>query len=480
MPRLAMLVAVVLLVLIGIVMVFSASTVEAINNGESPTAYVVKQVIFVAVGTVLALLVYRSNYRSLMGGVWFWGFWGVCFVLLCLVPLIGTNILGAKRWIYVGSFSIQPTEFAKIMIVVAAAKVLMELRSEVRAFKDASIAAFVLVLVPMGLILGTQSDMGSTIIILAGVLAVMWLGEVPTKVMLGICAAVVVVGAVALFGGSGYRQERVKIWLDPFSDQYGTGYQMVRSFYAFSEGGLFGVGLGNSREKFLYLPEAETDFIFSIIGEEFGLVGTVVVVALFIAVLFCGLRVAKNAADDFGAMVAGGLTCMLVIHAFLNMACATGLFPTTGKPLPFISSGGSSVIASLLMVGLILSVSRVAGEEACAPQRSSAERRRANLNYIRVEDSPASGAARRTHGAEPGFDERPRTRRARGDAFGGVMAPRDGGSAQGSRRARVDERVDSRRNASRGSSRAETSSRVSSRDSRRSDRGRRDGGRSSR
>lgn len=479
MPRLALIVAVTVLVLIGIVMVFSASTVEAIHNGDSAVSYVVKQTVFAAVGTAFAALVYRCDYRALLGGWAFWAFWGICALLLLAVPFIGTNILGATRWIYIGGFSLQPTEFAKIMLVAAGAKLLYEMREEMRDVRQTLLFVLVLVLLPLAFLYKTQSDMGSAVVIFVGLVAVMWLGEVPTRYVGIICLAVVLIGALGIVG---YRADRVAVWLNPWSDQYGDGYQMIRSFYAFSEGGLIGVGLGNSREKFLYLPEAETDFIFSIIGEELGLLGTLLVVVLFLVVLYCGLRIAQRAAEPFGAMLAGGLTCMLVGQAFLNMACATGLFPTTGKPLPFISSGGSSIMASLLMVGIILSVSRVAGEQAMAPQRSAAERRRANLNFIRVEDAPARDASRpsrATRQDERASEARPaRQRRARGSAFGGVMAPRSDAPAARGDSPSGDSRGSQRRS-SRGSSRAETPTRASARGSRRTNQGgRRGAGRS--
>ena len=387
MPRLALIGAVLLLVLIGIVMVFSASTVEAINNGDSPASYVVKQALFSIVGGALAAFISFRDYRSLRGGAWFWAFWGICVALLVAVPIIGRNILGATRWIYIGPFSIQPTEFAKIMLLAAGARVMADYREEMVDRKQALVTAAVLVILPLVLLYKTQSDMGSAVIILLGLFAVMWLAEVPWWHVALVALGVVAVGA--FFGLTGYRSARIAVWLDPWSDQYNTGYQMIRSFYAFSEGGIFGVGLGNSREKFLYLPEAETDFIFSIIGEECGLVGTLAVIALFIVVLFCGVQIARQASDTFGKVLAGGLTAMLVGQAFLNMACATGLFPTTGKPLPFVSSGGSSVVASLIMVGILLSVSRASALESSFPRNDAAERRRANLSYIRVEDEPA-------------------------------------------------------------------------------------------
>lgn len=381
MPRVLLVVASFLLVLVGLVMVFSASTVETISQGDSIFSYVGKQALFAVVGAIGAFVIAKFiPYHVWKGG---WAFrlsWGVCALLLLAVPFVGTEILGAKRWILIGGFSLQPTEFAKIAIVLAAAKVLYDFRNEFTDAKRALVSSVVLVVLPVAFLYKTQSDMGSAAIILVGVITAMWLGEFPMKRLIPL---VVVVGVVGVIGLAGYRSDRISVWLNPWDDGeggYGTGYQMIRSFYAFAEGGIFGVGLGNSREKFLYLPEAETDFIFSIIGEELGLIGALFVIALFMVVLFAGLRIAHHAPDNFGCMMAGSLTVMLVAQAFLNMACATGLLPTTGKPLPFISSGGSSILASLFMVGLIMSVS--VGSNTL----TSHERRRNDLNVIRVDD----------------------------------------------------------------------------------------------
>ena len=211
-----------------------------------------------------------------------------------------------------------------------------------------------------------------------------WLGEAPWKAVAALVLGGIVLAAAATFFVS-YRSDRM-LYLDPWNDGeggYGRGYQIIHSYYAFSQGGLFGVGLGNSREKFLYLPESETDFIFSIIGEEFGMVGALVVIGLFMALLYCGMRIARSAPDDFGTMVAGSLTVMIVFQAFLNIGCAMGVFPTTGKPLPFISSGGSSLVASFMMVGLVLAVSEASGEDR------EYERRRDDLRIVRATDGPA-------------------------------------------------------------------------------------------
>ena len=210
------------------------------------------------------------------------------------------------------------------------------------------------------------------------------------RFILGVCVLGVVFVVVAIVG-TGYRSDRM-LFLNPWADGengLGKGFQLIHSYYAFSEGGLFGVGLGNSREKF-YLPEAETDFIFAIVGEELGMVGALAVVVLFILFLYAGMRIAKAAANDFATMVAGSCTLMLVFQAFLNIGCVVGLLPTTGKPLPFVSSGGSSLIATFIMVGLILSVSKEAGGP------SIYEKRRADLRVVRAAEPDHSPSKRKS------------------------------------------------------------------------------------
>ncbi len=405
-PRVVLVVSAILLVLIGLVMVFSASTVEAIADEESVFSYVGKQAAFVAVGTLGAFLVVRLlPYHVWRSGPVFYLFWGIAVVLLVAVLLFGTEALGAQRWIYIGPFSLQPTEFAKIILIIGAARIMCDFNEGLMSLRQAIVWFAALVIAPLGFLFVTQSDMGSAMIILFGLLAVAFLGEVPARILVPIVVVLGIVGVIAM--NTGYRAERVAVWLNPWNDGkggYGTGFQLIHSFYAFAQGGIFGVGLGNSREKFLYLPEAETDFIFSIIGEELGMIGAVAVILLFVAFLYAGLRIAEKAPDEFGKLVAGGLTVMLAGQAFLNMACATGLFPTTGKPLPFISSGGSSVMSSLLIVGVLLSVSY--GSNVLTPY----ERRRNNLDVLHVEQSEAGG--------DRSADSRSRGRTARSGGFG--------------------------------------------------------------
>lgn len=411
-PRIVLVVSSIMLVLIGLVMVFSASTVEAIADGDSVFSYVGKQAVFVVVGAVAAFAVARIlPYHLWRSGPLFYIFWGLAMVLLVAVLFVGTTILGAQRWIYIGPFSLQPTEFAKIILVIGAARIMCDVNEGAMDLKQAAVWFLVLVLAPLGFLFVTQSDMGSAIIILMGVFAVAWLGEVPSRILLAVAIAIGLAGVAAM--STGYRAERVAVWLNPWNDGmggYDTGFQLIHSYYAFAQGGIFGVGLGNSREKFLYLPEAETDFIFSIIGEELGLLGAAAVIALFVALLYAGLRIAAKAPDEFGRILAGSLIVMLVGQAFLNMACATGLFPTTGKPLPFISSGGSSVISSLLIVGVIMSVSY--GSNVLTPY----EKRRNNLSVLRVD---RGGAARPAKGGSSGAGRGASVRRSGFDAVRG-------------------------------------------------------------
>ena len=309
-PRVILVVATVLLSLLGLVMGFSASSIEAISLDENVYSFVGKQAAIMALGALLAYGIGKHvRYHIWRDTKIFWAVWAVIAGLLIAVLFFGTNILGATRWIYVFGFSLQPSEFAKIIFVIAAARFLAEYTAGERTLRQLVVALIVAVVLPLAFLYKTQSDMGTAIIVVMGLLAVLWVGEVPTPIIVGVTIALVVAGAVGMVG---YRADRLQVWLDPWSDMHGTGYQVIRSFYAFAEGGIFGVGLGNSREKFQYLSEAETDFIYAIIGEELGLIGAVAVIALFLAVLFAGLRIARFAPDDFGRMMAGGLTVMLV------------------------------------------------------------------------------------------------------------------------------------------------------------------------
>ena len=386
-PRIIMLLSVLALVLIGFVMIYSTSSVITLANADAPDAAnpmadVLGQVRYAVAGLVLAAAIWKFLPCSVWRGPFVYAAWGLAAILLVATMFIGVGDeeWGARRWLVLGSASLQPSEFAKIVLVLVGARLFADLREGVLTFRAFFVQIFVLVLAPILLILAKQSDLGTAMICVVGILAVMWLGEVPARTMAVVAGLVVAVGVVGVVSEP-YRMSRLMVFLDPWNDGkegFGTGYQLIHSLYAIAGGGVFGVGLGNSHEKYLYLTQSDTDFIFAIIADELGLAGALVVIALFALFLYAGMRIARSATDNFGTMVAGGLTIMIAFQAFLNIAMVVGWFPVVGKPLPFVSSGGSSLIATLAMVGLILSVSK----EAAAP--TIYERRRADLRVVRA------------------------------------------------------------------------------------------------
>lgn len=352
--RIGFIAVVVALILFGLVMLYSASSIYSYNLYGEYTAIFSNQLKFVAMGVLaavgLAFFSYRSQLFSVLCMIGLIG----STVLLVAVLFEGTDALGARRWIDLGFTSIQPSEFAKIFLMVVLAYLVDKSRNE--GFSLFHIGLMIVsCLIPVGLIL-LEPDLGTTIIAFVGILAVLWFGGLPKRVVGILGLVVVVVGIVAIFG-TGFRQARITSWLDPGSDPQGDGYQLLNSYYAFGGGGIFGVGLGMSKQKFNWLPQGENDFIFAIVGEELGLIGALLVVALFFGFTFFALRIARNAPDALGAMIAGSCGVMVGAQGFLNMLCVVGALPITGKPLPFFSAGGSAFITTMLMVGLVLSVS---------------------------------------------------------------------------------------------------------------------------
>ena len=377
-PRLIMLLCVLGLTLLGFVMIYSASSISAMSEDISTASYLIDQLGFAVVGVIAMFVLWKIVPYRFWEGPAIWVIWGIAVALLLLTAVMGLSALGAQRWLRLGPISLQPSEFVKIAIVLMAAKLFSEFRMGLTDPRTFIVQMIIFIVAPTGFLFATQSDLGTTAIIALGVLGVMWLGEVPLRTILIVigCLVVFALGATVF---SSYRGDRF-LYLNPWNDGengYGRGYQIIHSYYAFAEGGIFGTGLGNSREKYLYLPESETDFIYAIIGEELGLIGAVAVIIVWLILLWAGMRIARAATDDFGAMISGALTIMLVFQAFLNIGCVIGVFPTTGKPLPFISSGGSSLIASFMMIGLILSVSEDTGG------RSVYEGRRDDLRVVR-------------------------------------------------------------------------------------------------
>ncbi len=367
------------LLVVGLVMVYSSSSITSLVEQGDPLGEAIKQCFFAVLGTAIAVAVAKFVDEDAWRGRFGNCFYVVCVVILLFTFLMGTVGLGAKRWLVIGPISIQISEFAKIAFVMMAARLVEEFRGGALDFKTAIIRGVVFIAVPLMLfIFVAQSDLGTTLICLVGVGIVVWLGGLSWRTTAFVFLAVAVASVIAIVGAP-YRMQRLMNFTDPWADAQNTGYQLVHSFKALASGGLFGVGIGNSYEKLLYLPEAETDFIFAIVGEEMGLLGSLSVIAAFMVFLVGGFRIARQARSPFMSLFAAGLTMMIVFQAFLNISCVVGLAPTTGKPLPFISSGGSSLLSSLLLVGALLSVSFGSSSEGEYRQR------RENLRVVSAE-----------------------------------------------------------------------------------------------
>lgn len=360
-PRLVLLVSTAILVCFGLVMIYSASSISAMTSedmGYNPFYYVQRQLGFAAAGVALAFIVSRIDYRAVVRNLQV-PIWIVTIGMLAIIftPIAGADAYGATRWISIGPFSFQPSEFAKITILISVSYLAQQYFidqtiDQIEFFKKFAIAA----LVPLVLILA-QPDKGSTLIIVGTLLVIGYLADVDRRVLATIAVAGFI-GFAFLSLKDDYSRARVVTMLNPWADYYGAGYQLAQGFYAFGSGGIFGVGFGFSRQKYSYLPMAHNDFIFAVIGEELGFIGVLGLLAAFGALVWAGFKIARYAPDLTGRLIAAGCTSMFIIQAFVNIGGVLGLLPLSGKPLPFISYGGSTIMSSILMVGLLMSVSR--------------------------------------------------------------------------------------------------------------------------
>lgn len=348
--------AVACLVAIGLVMIFSASSAQAYADAHDTAFYLKHQLLYLVAGAGVAYLAYRIDYRKLRGAAPY-------ILLLCLaglaavlVPHVGVVVNGARRWIGAGAFSLQPSEFAKLGIVLYLAAALSQRGERITSLVKGLFPMCVPVLVCAMLVL-VEPDMGTASLIVFTAFAMFFAAGARVEHLL-LIVLVTVPPVVLTILTSPYKRARIFAFLNPWRDAQNTGFHIVQSLLALGSGGLMGVGLGESRAKFFYLPEQYTDFIFSILGEELGLAGTITVIVLFITFAYRAIRIAVAAPDRFGFFLASGCTALIVIQAFVNIGVVTSSWPVTGVPLPFISFGGSSLIVSLVAVALILNVGR--------------------------------------------------------------------------------------------------------------------------
>lgn len=352
----ALFLTVLALVLLGLVMILSASSIEAYKRYGSSFPFFYRQAVGVLLGFGVMVLLARMDYRRLRRIAR--PLLGLCVVLLAAVLVPGVSVTrgGSTRWLDVGPVVFQPSEFAKLALILFSSHVLA---LKGNAVKDAREMAFPVLPATaiLALLVMLQPDLGTTIICVGCAGIVLYLaGSKLTH--LAVVGAGAGLAGLSLAFSEGYRRARIFSFLDPWADPLNTGYHIIQGQIALGSGGWFGVGLGASRQKWSYVPNAHTDFIYAILGEELGLAGTLLVLVLFGCFLALGVRTARRAPDKFGLLAAGGITGWIGLQALVNMGAVSGLLPITGVPLPLISFGGSSLVFTMAAIGILLSVAR--------------------------------------------------------------------------------------------------------------------------
>lgn len=345
------------LLILGLIMILSASSVASFANYGSAFLFFKKQLVWAVIGIVAFITSARFDYRKLRG----LGYVLVPFVLflmfLVLIPGLGVTSGGSSRWLGFGPVSVQPSELAKLALILFIADVFS--RKNAKTVKKLSHAVMPVIPVVgfMSLLVMAQPDMGTTMLLGIIAFGMLFVSGTPMRYLVSmgtVGAGVAALGALA----EPYRRARVLAFLNPWSDPLNTGYQTIQSLIAMGSGGFFGVGLGASRQKWMYVPNAHTDFIYAILGEEMGLFGTLMVLGLFAFVAYLGIRIARNARDRFGMYLASGVTIWITFQALVNIGAVTASLPVTGVPLPFVSFGGSSLVVSLVGMGILTNIAR--------------------------------------------------------------------------------------------------------------------------
>jgi cell division protein FtsW len=355
---LSLLVAVILLVIFGLIMVYDSSVVQAFKDHGDKYFYIKQQLIWVILG---------------LGGMWFFSkldysllkkialpffILGIVLLLAVLVPGLGVTASGAHRWLKLGPASIQPAEIIKLAAIIFFAALFDT--GKLHFSRDSKLGPFILSVGFISFVIGIlQKDLGSTIVFFLTSLGMYVVAGAPLNYLIGLIP-VSVLGFAVFALSSSYRKDRILAFLDPFSDPQGYSYHIAQVLIALGSGGIFGLGLGQSRQKYEYIPEVTTDSIFAIVGEEFGFIGCTILIVLITYLIFRGFKIAENVHDPFGKFLASGLTIWLGVQAIVNLAAMVSLIPLTGVPLPFISYGGSALLVNLVAVGILLNISKSA------------------------------------------------------------------------------------------------------------------------
>lgn len=345
-----------ILVGLGILMVYSASAIRAQEQFGDPAFFLKRHVVWAVVGLTILIGVFGQDYRQLQRWAPLLYILSVVLLILVLIPSVGTKVNGARRWLRFSGFSFQPAEFAKLGLILYVSRLLAKKGERIREFAGGLLPPFILAALIVGLI-ALQPNYGTALVIFASVGALLFVAGTRFSHL-----ALVGLGLAPLVGlllmQAPHVRGRVLAMVDPAQASPRFLYQLGQSQLALGRGGSLGTGLGDGMQKLFYLPEPHTDFIFAIVGEELGFAGAIAVVGLFGLLLWRGVRIGLKASDPFGCYLALGITCLIVIQAAVNVGMVVGLLPTAGLPLPFLSFGGTSLVTTLLGIGILLSVSR--------------------------------------------------------------------------------------------------------------------------
>lgn len=375
------------LLVMGIIMMFSASYAWAISEGYEGTYYAVAQIKTGVIGLILMYVLSIVDYRIYRTPIIAIGSYFMPVVLLLLVLFVGTSAGGAQRWLVIGTFNFQPSELMKIGLVIFFAYLIEMNYGQMQKFKT-GVLPYLVALGIVAVLLMLEPHLSCTILIGLIGMTLIWVGGARPLhflilIVVALAAVLAIVAFLSIYEGYDYIQIRLQSWLDPFSDSQGGTWQTCQSLIAIGSGGLFGLGLGESRQKFLYLPETKNDFVFSIVCEELGFVGALTVVLLFALLVFRGFRIASQAPDKFGMLLAVGFTMHIGLQAFLNIAVVSNLVPNTGISLPFFSYGGTALILQLAEMGVVMNISRARYK---SPSYVSGRRKKAVAAEIQTQE----------------------------------------------------------------------------------------------
>lgn len=361
-------VIIILLLSLGIIMVLSASAPSALSITGNSYTYVTKQAIFAVIGLGVMFFFSRLDYRILKKFYWpiYWFTTGI--LLLVMIPKLGVEVNGAKRWINLGFTQFQPSELTKIGMIIFYAGYLTDHKNELRDFKKGFLKPLVFIMIPILIAYKIQNHLsvGMVMGLITVIMMIMAGCKMSHFIFSGIAAGGLGGGALAVYilskgqsaGEESFRLGRILSYMDPWADPLGTGYQSIQSLYAIGSGGLFGAGLGESKQKYLYIPEPQNDFIFSILAEELGFIGCTIVIILFALFIWRGILIAMKSRDMFGSLLATGITALVMIQVVINIGVVTNSIPNTGMPLPFFSAGGTALVILLGMCGILLNISK--------------------------------------------------------------------------------------------------------------------------